>query len=120
MKGIPSPRQLKVAEAIKRNLSQIFAEKIFDKRIFNLLTFTEVRVNSNLQVALVFVDTINNLDEVLLELNKIKVAIRKELASRINLKFAPELSFKSDDSGSYAAQIEEILSSDEVKNDLKG
>jgi ribosome-binding factor A len=118
MKGIPNPRQLKVAEMIKRNLAQIFTEKVFDRAIFNMLTFTEVRVNSNLQVALVFVDSIQKIDEVLAELNKLKVPIRAELVRRINLKFAPELNFKVDDSNEYAEEIEKILNSDEVKKDL--
>lgn len=117
-KGIPSERQLRVGELIKRNLGNMFSEGLFSSAKFNLITFTEARVNANLQVAIVFFDSIFDKAEVLAELNKHKIAIRRELASRLNLKFAPEVSFKIDESIENAAKIEEILKSDEVKKDL--
>ncbi len=119
MKGIASPRQLKVSELIKRNLGLMFTEGFLDNPLFNLITFTEARVSADLKMAVIFVDSINNVSEVVAELNKRMVPIRKELAGRLNLKFAPELSFKPDESVAYAAHIENLLNSDEVKKDLK-
>ena len=65
MKGVPTPRQLKVGELIKRALSTIFAHGFSELPLFDMVSFTEVRVNANLQSALVFVDSLKDMDAVL-------------------------------------------------------
>ena len=118
MKGVPSSRQLKVGELIKRALSEIFAPGFLDVELFNMVSFTEARVNADLQSALVFVDSLNNIDAVLRELEKHKNAIRRELARRVDLKFIPNLNFKADKSAEYAKKIEDLIASPEVQQTL--
>ena len=44
---------------------------------------------------------------------------RTEIAHRINLKFAPEIRFKIDDTFDNVAKIDALLNSDKVKQDLQ-
>ena len=51
-------------------------------------------------------------------LDRHRKALRTEVAHRINMKFAPDLRFKADQSFDYGAKIDAILDSPKVKQDL--
>jgi ribosome-binding factor A len=56
---------------------------------------------------------------VIAALDRHKKYLRTEIAHRINLKFAPEIRFKVDDSFDNVAKIDALLNSDKVKQDLQ-
>ena len=49
---------------------------------------------------------------------KHRAFLRGEVARKINLKFAPELRFKMDDTFDNAAKIDALLNSEKVRGDL--
>ena len=51
-------------------------------------------------------------------LEKHKKVIRTELAHKVNLRFAPDVRFRADESFDKSARIDALLASPEVKRDL--
>lgn len=118
---IMSKRQYQVGELIKRTLSSMFREGVFDEKINDLFSITEVSPSPGYQTAWVFVsamDATKN-DDLVKKLNEISSEIRYELANKINMRFTPALIFKFDNSLEYAKRIEDLLNSPEVKKDLE-
>ncbi|MFV9875676.1 MAG: 30S ribosome-binding factor RbfA [Rickettsiales endosymbiont of Dermacentor nuttalli] len=114
--NLPSNRQFKVAELIKRTLSNIFNKgKLLDMVLINIsLTISEVRVNSDLRVAIVYIIPLFsynsvNYDLVIQSLTKLSPTLRKMLTSKVKLKYSPELIFKFDDSFSNAQKIATLI-----------
>ena len=58
-------------------------------------------------------------DAVLAALDRHKKTLRQEVARRVNLKFAPELRFKRDESFDEAARIDALLRSERVRRDTE-
>ena len=46
--------------------------------------------------------------------------IRSEVARAVNLKYAPEIFFREDESFEEATRIDRLLDSDRVRRDVKG
>lgn len=116
-----SKRQYQVGELIKRTLSTMFMEGVFDAKVKIMFSITEVSPSPGYQTAWVFVsafDATKN-KELVETLNSIASEIRYELASRVNMRFTPALIFKYDNSMEYADRIEELLNSPDVKKDLE-
>ena len=116
-----SKRQYQVGELIKRTLSSMFREGVFDEKINDLFSITEVSPSPGYQTAWVFVsamDATKN-DDLVKKANEISSEIRYELANKINMRFTPALIFKFDNSLEYAKRIEDLLNSPEVKKDLE-
>jgi ribosome-binding factor A len=57
--------------------------------------------------------------EVIAALDRHKKYLRTEIAQRINLKFAPEIRFKIDDTFDNVSKIDALLNTDKVKQDLQ-
>ena len=116
-----SKRQYQVGELIKRTLSTMFMEGIFEEKIKIMFSITEVSPSPGYQTAWVFVSAFDNTKnkELVDTLNSIASEIRYELASRVNMRFTPSLIFKYDNSMEYADRIEELLNSPDVKHDLE-
>lgn len=108
-------RQDKVREAIRREISLILHAELKDPRL-GFITITRVELTPDLRYAKVFFSVLGKEEDY----NKTKKAldsslgfIRKLLAERINLRFAPEIIFKEDHSQEYSVRIQEVL--DEIK-----
>jgi len=121
-----SHRLDKVASLIKEELSLIFLHKIQDSTA-GLVTVTSVKVSPDLRHAKTYISVYNKekRDEVLEKVNSLKGMIRSELASRIQMRYVPELHFFIDDTLDYVEKIEglfkKIHSSDGTdKNDNEG
>jgi ribosome-binding factor A len=56
---------------------------------------------------------------VLRALDRHKKFLRGEIAHAVNLKFAPEVRFRIDDSFDNVARIDALLNSDRVRRDLE-
>lgn len=108
-------RQDKVSEAIKQEISNIIFSELKDPRV-GFVTITRVEITHDLRYAKVFFSVLGKEEEY----EKTKEAldsalgfIRRLIAQRIRLRFAPEISFKEDRSVEYSIQIQEAL--DEIK-----
>lgn len=120
--GEPSQRMLRVGELIRHTLSDLLTRGAIVDPVLqgHVVTVPDVRMSPDLKLATVFVMPLGGKDakEVIAALDHHKKYIRGELAHRINLKFAPDLRFKSDHSFDYGAKIDAIFDRPEVKRDL--
>ena len=115
-----SKRQYQVGEVLKRTLSNMFREGLFEDKISDLFSITEVSPSPGYQSAWVFVSAMDatKQEAIVKKLNEIAGEIRFLLAKKVDMRSTPALIFKTDNSLDYANRIQEILNSDEVKQDL--
>lgn len=104
-------RHEKVQEALKRQVSSIIHDELKDPRI-GFITITKVEMTKDLRYAKIFFSVLGDDSE----WKKTKEAldsgagfIRRLLAQRIQLRLAPEISFREDKSSEYSVRIEEVL-----------
>jgi ribosome-binding factor A len=113
---------LRVAEMIRHKIADLLARgEIHDDVIAaHVITVPEVRMSPDLRLATVYVMPLGGKDvePVLAALERRKKFIRAEVAHAVNLKFAPDIRFRIDETFDEAARIDKLLSSDKVKRDL--
>ncbi|MFA4989680.1 MAG: 30S ribosome-binding factor RbfA [Candidatus Omnitrophota bacterium] len=104
-------RQDKVAEAIRQEASVIIHDKLKDPRL-GFVTITSVEITQDLRYAKIFFSVLGN-DEAHKNtkeaLDSALGFVRKLIAQRLNLRFAPEIAFYEDRSSEYSVRIEEVL-----------
>ncbi|WP_067730018.1 30S ribosome-binding factor RbfA [Oceanobacillus damuensis] len=104
-------RANRVAEQMKKELSDILTRKIKDPRV-GFVTVTDVEVTGDLQQAKVFISVLGDekkKQDTLMGLAKAKGFIRSEIGNRIRLRKTPELTFEFDEAFEYGNRIESIL-----------
>ncbi|GJM03248.1 MAG: ribosome-binding factor A [Rhodomicrobium sp.] len=119
----PSQRQLRVAENLRHELSQIFTRiDIRDEDLKGaIITVSEVRTSPDMRNATVFVMPLggDRAAEIVEALERHKKFLRGELSHRVHLKYMPELHFKLDESFENSGRISDVLNSDKVSRDLQ-
>jgi len=87
-------------ELIKREISKLLEREVNDPRLSGLISITEVSLSVDLKHAKVFVSVLadENKKEVLEGFNTASGFLRRELASHLKMRYAPQLSFHYDDS----------------------
>ena len=117
----PNQRQLRVAETIRRSLSDVLARGDVHDPDLNRLSITvgEVRTSNDLKVATAYVLPLGGIgqDEVIKLLNRNKYELRKLVAKRLTLKFSPELRFQLDRTFDQMDETRRMLSQDRVRRD---
>lgn len=105
-------RQERIADLILRELSDILGRRVKDPRLEGL-TLTEVRVSPDYQYADIQFYRLGGGEEALSEalagLQSALGYIRRELGSRLQLRYTPELRFHLDESIEYGAHIASLL-----------
>ena len=108
-----SQRQLRVGEGLRHVLAELLLRgEIHDPLIAEAnLTVSEVRITPDLRHAVVFVTELGGelRTELRQALARAAPRLRGEVARRLHLKYAPELSFQPDTSFREAARIEALL-----------
>ena len=86
----------------------------------HVVTVPEVRLLSDLKLATAYVITLgdSDTDAVIEALNRNKRCIRAEVAQAVNLKFAPDIRFRRDETFEEASRIEQLLASSKVRQDV--
>lgn len=111
----PSQRQLRVGELIRHALSELLARgDIHDEVIAgNVITISEVRMSPDLRHATIFVMPLGgeNVEPVLAALERNRRFIRGTVARAVNLKFAPDVRFRKDESFESGQRIDRLLDS---------
>ena len=119
----PSQRMLRVAELVRHKLAEMLGRgEIHDDVLAgHVITVPEVRMSPDLKLATVYVMPLGGKDTkaVLAALERNKRFIRGELAHTLDLKFAPEVRFREDESFEEATRIDRLLDSPKVKQDLE-
>ncbi|TPE52224.1 30S ribosome-binding factor RbfA [Amaricoccus solimangrovi] len=122
LSGGPSQRQLRVAEVIRRALSDILARgDVHDPELGSAsITVAEVKVSPDLRHATVFVLPLGgvNTEGVLKALTRNRQELRRQVTGQIDLKFSPELSFQPDRRFDQMDRTRELLNSPEVRRDI--
>ena len=104
-------RQERIAEAIRQETSVIIHDKLKDPRL-GFITIASVQITPDLRYAKIFFSVLGDEET----RKKTKAAldsalgfVRKLVAQRLSLKFAPEIVFYEDRSTEYSVRIEEVL-----------
>lgn len=106
-----SQRSEKVAEAIRKEISEIIQREMKDPRI-GFITITRVQVTDDLRYVEVYFSILGTTEErkeTLKGLNSAAGFLRREIGKRLGLRYAPELRFKFDRSIEYSTHIAEVL-----------
>jgi ribosome-binding factor A len=109
----PSQRQLRVAELVRHALSDLLIRGDIHDDVLARYTITvpEVRLSPDLKLATVYIIPLGGKgeDEVIAALQKHTRFLRTQIAHRINLKFAPDLRFRRDETFDEASRIDALL-----------
>jgi ribosome-binding factor A len=104
-------RNLRVADLIKRELSDILVKKIRDPRL-NSIIIQNVEVSADLRRAKIYYSRINqDVEEadITAGLNSAMGFFRRHLSRELNLRYTPELIFYQDHTQEYRDRIELLL-----------
>ena len=116
-----SQRQLRVQELLKSALNQILIRGESKNPYLDnvLITITHVDISPDLRNAKFYVipTTISDTEEIINALNVSKKMIRKKIVDKVNLKYAPEISFYFDETLNEIERLDKLFSSEKVKND---
>lgn len=118
----PSQRQLRVAELIRRTLSDVLNRgDIHDPELNRLsLTVGEVQVSPDLKIATAFVLPLGGQgqEDAIKLLGRNKGELRRALSKEMTLKYAPDLRFRLDETFDRMDRTRELFERDDVRRDL--
>ena len=119
-----SVRLLKVGEQVRHVLSGILQRGDVHDDVLakHLVSITEVRMSPDLRHATVFVKPFLGKDEqvVLKALRTNTAYLQREVASRVQTKYAAKLKFLADESFDEGSHIDALLRDPKVARDLEG
>ncbi len=118
-----SVRLLRVGEQVRHALADILmrGDVHDDTLASHLVSVTEVRMSPDLRHATAFVKPLLGQDEeaVLKALRTNTAFLQREVARRVNLKYASRLKFLADESFDEGTHIDRLLRSEKVARDLE-
>ena len=121
--GGPSQRQLRVAELIRRTLSEVLARGDVHDTDLNRLSITvgEVRTSPDLRIATAFVLPLGGegKEDVLKLLARNKGELRCLVSKKMALKHSPDLRFQLDETFDQMDETRRMLNQDDVRRDTK-
>lgn len=107
-----TPRNLRVAQSIKRELSDIILRGLKDDRVSGIVSVTDVECSNDCRRARIFISVFGDEEQqqgTMDALNDHAGEIRGELCRRLHLRFAPDVSFKLDNSLERGAKVSALL-----------
>jgi ribosome-binding factor A len=117
-----SVRTLRVGEQVRHVLSEILqrGDVHDDTLASHLVSITEVRMSPDLRHATVFVKPLLGRDEevVLKALRTNTAYLQREVATRVQTKYAAKLKFLADESFDEGSHIDSLLRAPKVAQDL--
>jgi len=117
----PSQRMLRVGELIRHKIAEMLSRgEIHDDVLAShVITIPEVRLSPDLKLATVYVMPLggNDVKPVIEALTRNKKYIRAEVAHTLNLRYAPDLRFREDETFEEATRIDRLLDSEKVRRD---
>lgn len=108
-----TPRSLRVSQSLKRELAEMLRRDLKDERIAAIVSITDVECSADCRSARIFISVFGDTtaqNNTLAALNDHLGRIRGELCRRLQLRFAPELSFKLDNSLERGAKVSQLIS----------
>lgn len=118
-----SVRTLRVGEQVRHILSEVLQRgDVHDETLArHMVSVTEVRMSPDLRHATVFVKPLLGKDEdaVLKALRTNTAYLQREVASRVQMKYAAKLKFLADESFDEGSHIDALLRAPKVAQDLE-
>ncbi|MBM3260387.1 MAG: 30S ribosome-binding factor RbfA [Candidatus Sericytochromatia bacterium] len=105
-------RSDRMAEAIRRLVAEMLQFRIKDQRIVGMVSVTDVEVSGDLRHAKVFVSVFGDEEQESLTLEGLRSAsgmMRGEIGRELQLRHAPDLSFRIDRTARHAAQLNDLF-----------
>lgn len=109
---MPANRSARVAEEIKHIVSELLQKEIHDPRVPALVSVTDVQVNRDLSLATIFLSTLGGQEEkdnLMAVMEQAKGFFRTRLAQEMQLRVAPEIRFRLDESIEDALRISNLI-----------
>ena len=117
-----SNRKGRINEELQRELSALI-RTLKDPRVQqSMVSVTKVEATGDLRYAKVYISVLDK-DKSKETLKGLKSAggfLRREVASRLQLRYTPELVFEEDDSIAYGARMFDLLRSLDIKQEENG
>lgn len=122
--GMPSQRQLRVGELVRKSLSECLTRgELIDPFLeTHVISIPEVRMSPDLTLATAFVMPLGapGQEKAIVDaLNGHKKYLRGRLGRDLAMKHTPDLRFRYDETFDEASRIDALLSSPQVLQDLK-
>jgi len=118
----PSQRQLRVGELIRHKLAEMLSRGDIHDDVLaaHVVTVPEVRLSPDLKLATAYVIPLGgeDIEPVIEALNRHRKFIRGEIAHAVNLKFAPDIRFRRDETFEEASRIDALLADPKVRQDV--
>ena len=109
-------RRDRINDAVKQEMAQILRDVKDPRLTGSLVSITAADVSPDLKFAKIYFSVLGeDKSEVLKALKSAAGFFRSELATRINLRITPQLTFEYDGSMEYGANISSILKSLDIK-----
>ena len=115
-----SYRHVRLAEAIKKEVSDLLREEMKDPRI-GFVSITAVRVSKDLRYAEIYASILGEPEEqkaTMAALVSARGFVRSEIGKRIRLRHTPEISFKQDQSIAQGVHLVRLI--DELNQEKGG
>lgn len=114
-----SVKNTRINGEVQKELSKVISQEIKDPRIDPMTSVIDVEVTPDLKYAKVYVSVFGDEEKKKATLEGLRSAapfIRKHLASTINLRNTPELTFLIDESIEYGVNMSKLI--DDVNKDI--
>ena len=119
----PSQRMLRVGEMVRHKLADMLARADIHDDVLasHVITISEARMSPDLKLATAYVMPLGGKDisPVIEALNSHRKYIRGEIAREVNLRSAPDVRFREDETFEEATRIDRLLYSERVRRDIE-
>jgi ribosome-binding factor A len=119
----PTQRMLRIGEMVRHKLAELLirGEIHDDVLASHVISITEVRISNDLKLATAYVMPLGGKDteKVLAALTRHKGFIRAEIAQTLDLRYAPDIRFREDETFDEVSRIDELLYSEKVRRDVE-
>jgi ribosome-binding factor A len=121
----PSQRMLRVGEQIRHAIAEMLSRgEIHDELVASaVISISQVTLSPDLSLATAYVVPLGggtskvDAKAIVAALDKHKGKFRSQVAAKVNLRHAPEIRFRQDDTYDRALRIDQILDSPKVRQD---
>lgn len=119
----PSQRQLRVGELVRHKLAELLARGDIHDDVLasHVVTISEVRMSPDLKLATAYVMPLGGKDTktVIEALTRNSRFIRGEVAHTLDLRSAPDVRFREDETFEEVRRIDQLLHSERVRRDVE-
>ena len=119
----PTQRQLRIGQEIRKSIAGALERGEVRNPLLSehLITITDVDVSPDLKYCTIYFMTLNGKDlgQIEDDLNAETWGLKKLIASKLKLRYTPDLNFRMDMTFAEVDRIEKLLRDPKVEQDLK-